>query len=184
MKLGNLKIGKKNQNMQRVSYSFMAFLGALVGINIAIPLFDLSNMSYVASNHLPEAISLLLVGSLLLTFLPRLNALYLPIITYIAGFAWEAMTFSSLFVLNELTYVLKNWAVYGAISLTFIGFPVLLLARHVRKEKKIWGIKTTNSSGLIFMFLISLITTIVIIFALVQMNVFTMANGLTAECCV
>ena len=165
-------MNKKKPKSRGLGYMPVAFLGALLGLNLAITLFRLDEtISFVGLNLLGEGLSMMLIGGFIYDLVlggRKTSIFVVPIIASIGGGIWEILSFGVGFIPKKAVPIITEWMAYGFPAIVFIGLPVLFLTQFIRKEKKIWGIKTTNSTGLAFMFFSAMILTGSIIYVLVN----------------
>ena len=153
----------------KFGYTTAGFIGAWVGFNLGIALFQADKiMDMVPVNLMSEAIVLMVLGGTILdlyqwskTKLSKNNAKLspwlLPVIVYVAGFFWELGTygvgggwlpFASNSLAARADYLIAVWAVYGLVSIVFLGLPVLFLIDYTRKHKKLFGFELQGANGL------------------------------------
>ena len=140
-------------------YRTFASIGALLGLNIAVKLFNVSFIENLVSGNL-LAESIVIVGVIgLLSDLNILKAddkyLKLGIITLVFGAIWEILSFSSLFVSESRTFIFSEWIKIAPISIALIGIPILWIADKVKREKLILGFDSTKKAGLFMVMLFS-----------------------------
>lgn len=115
---------------------------------------------------------LMLLGGILFDlialFKKNNHILYIPVFAFFGGMVWEALSFCVGFIWDKAWIVIIEWIAYGGVTIICLGLPVLLLIKHIRKEKKIWGFKTIGFNGLAFTFAICFALTIILLYSLVN----------------
>ncbi len=157
-------------------YRVWGAVGALLGLNIAVRLFNIPvEGNFILGNHMGEAIMLIGIIGLLadLKLFPakyRDNLLALGIIALITGTIWEVLSFGSLFIKSNSTQIIREWIKVAPLMIFAIGLPCLYISKRVSREKLIFGIDSTNAKGLIFNVSFCIIYTIIAIFLLNNWN--------------
>ena len=155
-------------------YRSCGAIGALVGLNIAVKIFNLPVENLIFSNHIAE--SIMIVGLLGLLVDLRIikktsldefsDYIRLGINALIIGVLWEILSFSSLFFKTNSQTILSEWLKIAPLTIFLIGMPVLYISKRVSREKLIFGIDSTNSKGLVFVFIFTMAYTIFMIYLL------------------
>jgi len=173
---------KKSKRPKGFGYTTVAFFGTLMGLNLSVILFRLDQIiSPIGLNLMGEGLAMMLIGGLLYDLILRgrkTNILSIPIIAFTGGAVWEVLSFCVGFVPEKAEPILLEWGIYGSISIIILGLPILILTQFIRKEKKIFGINTVNSTGLGFMFISSMILTVGVMWILIECTqIFQWAYG-------
>ena len=162
-------------------YRTFASLAVLLGINIAVRLFNIPvDVNLILGNHIVEAAAALTVVSLLVD-LNILNSdiktkyFKMGLIAFFAGIIMVAASFSSLFVWRGFVDIVAGWFKIAPQIIFLIGVPALYLADKLSQKNKLFGMDNVGKRGLLNLGLIVTAMTIGIIWLLYKYNILMLA---------
>ena len=150
--------------MATTPYQSLGFLGALLGANIVISLFRLSEtMTLTAQNHIGEALSYLLLGSIILDFFSKKENppfFLIPIFAFITGLIYQPLSYLVLFNFTLLKQLILEWTIYSIPTILFIGLPIMLISEYFkRKNNPIYSFTISFTTAIITMSLFAMLHT-------------------------
>ena len=135
-------------------YRTTASIAALIAINLAVRIFNLSlGDNLIMGNHLVDSVMVIGLISLLSdlkVIKTNHNYLRIGIIALIFGAVWEILSFSALFFGSTSSFILSEWIRIAPVMIFAIGIPVLYIADKVSRERLIFGMNSIGRNGIIF----------------------------------
>jgi len=121
-------------------YQTIGFIGALLGANIIVVLFNISEkITLSAQNQIGEALSYLLLGSIVIDFFWRSETppFYLiPFFAFFTGLIYQPFSYLVIFNLNLLRQILLEWIIYSIPVILFVGLPVMLISEFFKRKNQ------------------------------------------------
>jgi hypothetical protein len=158
-------------------YRTFAALSVLLGINIAVRLFNIPvDTNLILGNHIVEAAAALTVVSLLVD-LRILNSeiqtkyFKIGLIAFFAGIIMVAASFSSLFVWNGFVDIVAGWFKIAPQIIFLIGVPALYIADKLAQKNKLFGMDNVGKRGVLNLVLICTAFTVAVIWTLYKYNI-------------
>ena len=157
-------------------YRTVTSLGVLIGINLAVSVFNLPvTNDLLLGNHLVEAAAALTLVSLLID-LKVINGdtskkyFKIGILAFLAGAIFVSATFSSLFVWDNFLSITMAWFKIAPQIIFLIGIPSLWIADKLSHKGKVAGFNNVGTRGLINAFIVSSFYSMIAIYILYKYN--------------
>lgn len=158
-------------------YRTFASLSVLLGINIAVRLFNIPvDTNLILGNHIVEAAAALTVVSLLVDLRILNNDIHtkyfkIGLIAFFAGIIMVAASFSSLFVWNGFIDIVAGWFKIAPQIIFLIGLPSMYLADKLAQKQKLLGLNNVGKRGILNLMVLATSFAVGMIWFLYKYNV-------------
>lgn len=157
-------------------YRTVSSIGVILGINIIARLLSLPVESdYILGNHLVESAAAFAIITLLIDLKiigNEIQGKYLRIglLSFFIGIIYIALSFSSLFVFSGFITIVAAWFRIAPQVIFLVGIPTLYFANKLSQKNKFLGMDNVGKKGLINIFIISTLYTMLAIYLLNKYN--------------
>ena len=153
-------------------YRSWSALSVIIGINLAVSLFDVEVASdLILGNHLIEAsaalaIIVFLVDLKMLNGEQQKNYLKIGIIALFAGGLMVLATFSSLFIPSTYTPIIGAWLATAPQIIFLIGIPSIYFADRLSQKNLFLKMSNVGVRGIINIIVVSIVYSVFMIYFL------------------
>lgn len=167
---------------ERLGYVTIGALGGIFAVMIVALIFGYNpSDDFLKTNHIVESLGIFLVAGILWHFFPkkwRSNILTIVPFSIGAGLVWQWVSYIVFIDVGSILQVTYSWFSHGITTILFVGTPILLVSRFIRKEKKMFGIDTVNGKGLLVNFLLCFSVSFVILLLIFHFEIYTFFESL------